>query len=111
MLTSYNQLKEQAMRLDEASSNLELSEVNKYIALRQELMEIERQARKIEKTTHVVLLYTETAGTFAMYEYDYFMMNKDLIMNEIKEELDHDEIYSCHGSLREYRRFSHLARK
>ena len=111
MLASYNELKNRAMKLDEASNNLEIEDANKYIALRQEFMKVSRQVKKIEKATYVMLLYTNTSGTFVMYEYDHFMRNKDTIMKELREEAGTDQIFSCHGSLKEYRRYSQFARK
>lgn len=111
MLASYNELKNKAISLDEASNNLDIEDANKYISLRQEFMKVSRQVKKIEKSTHVMLLYTNTSGTFAMYEYDYFMRNKDVIMKEIREEVGNDQIFSCHGSLKEYRRYSQYARR
>ena len=111
MLTSYNELRSRAIKLEEASNNLDIEDANKYIALRQEFMKVSRQVKKIEKATYVMLLYTNTNGTFAMYEYDHFMRNKDTIMEALKEEVGHDQIFSCHGSLKEYRRYSKFARK
>jgi hypothetical protein len=32
-------------------------------------------------------------------------------MKEVREEVGHDQIFSCHGSLKEYRRYSQFARK
>lgn len=104
MLAMYKRLNQKAEILDQESERCLIAEIDKYISLRQKYLNIRKIMEQMEYKIDIVILYTDQS-TFAMYEKDFFDLNREEILETYAKEKN-TTIHFFYGTLREYKNYA-----